>query len=224
MSGNVERAYNEIRQWLLDRTLKPGDPLREQSLAAEIGVSRTPLREALRRLEQEGLIEYIANHGFTVTIWELEELKHLLNIRASIEGYLSRLAVERANEAVVQSLRVLAEEMLREIDEPDPDYAMIADQNSEFHRIILDVSSQPRISRIASTVRDLSFLHRPYITRKLSEIKRSLVQHLDIVSAIEDRDPDLAEAMMKAHILGSWPSLLRAYETQEESVTASNSP
>lgn len=212
MVSSVEHAYQEIRNRLLDGRLQPGEPLREEKLAGFIGVSRTPVREALRRLEQEGLIEYISNQGFTASIWELDELKHLLEIRAHIEGYLARITVERISPEQLETLSIRAQEMVAEINREEPDLELIAQLNASFHALMLEASSFTRISSIASSVRDLSFVHRPDVMRNVVELKRSLMQHLDIVSAIYAGDGELVEAITKAHILGSWQSVKRAYE------------
>jgi DNA-binding GntR family transcriptional regulator len=216
MAGAVEKAYKQVRQQLLEGRLRPGEPLREEALACAVGVSRTPIREALRRLEQEGLIEYISNQGFVATIWEFDELKHLLEIRAHIEGYLSRITAERISSEQIDRLRALAESMIYEANKEDPDLALIADQNAQFHSLVLAAASCPRISSIASSVRDLSFVHRPNIKRNIIELRRSLSQHIDLVTAFEARDGDLVEAIMKAHILGSWRAVKLAYTSISE--------
>src|SRR6202050_3223278 len=105
----AERAYSAVRDGILQGRYNAGSRLTEQELASALGVSRTPVREALRRLHAEGLVEFEPNHGAVVALFELEDAEEIFELRALLEPISARRAAERVTAPIIAQLRVLAE-------------------------------------------------------------------------------------------------------------------
>jgi DNA-binding GntR family transcriptional regulator len=139
-----ERAYIELRQRILDGRLPAGRRLKETELASEIGVSRTPVRDALRRLSAEGLLDFRPNAGATVAVWSETQIEHVFRIRAMLEPYASEIAASQIRDDEVEALRRLCavmEEAARRETQADLD--TLAAANARFHRIVIDAARPP---------------------------------------------------------------------------------
>src|SRR3954464_1779660 len=133
-STSAERTLASLRELILDSGMRPGTRLGEVELAERLGVSRTPVREALTRLAAEGLVEIAPNRGARVASWTVTELEAVFELRAALEPRLTALAVPRAGSADAEALDALAAEMVR-IGSPGPDQDLdgLVPLNREFH-------------------------------------------------------------------------------------------
>jgi DNA-binding GntR family transcriptional regulator len=188
----------ELREAIIELRLRPGEPLREASLAEQLGVSKTPLREAFARLEQEGLVETTSFKGAVVTGYSERDLTEIYELRALLEGAAARAAAEDATGETLEGLRdlVARSRALRDAG----DVAALADLLGEFDVIVY---AQVTNERIAALIDNL----RAHLTRigKLTEaipgrVEASVEEHAAIVDAIVARDPDDAERLMRVHI------------------------
>ncbi len=203
-------VYEELKVAIIELRLPPGHPLREAALAEQLGVSKTPIREALSRLEQEGLAETTSFKGAVVTGYSRRDLLEIYELRELLEDSAARSAAQSMSEADRASLdRVCVES--RELRE-GADPAGLAALISEFDTILFD---QVRNGRIRALIENLR-AHLTRIGRLTAEIpgrvQKSVDEHERIVEAIAARDPDLAERRMRDHIRSVRDDQLRALD------------
>jgi DNA-binding GntR family transcriptional regulator len=178
------------------------EPLRldERALGEQLGVSRTPVREAISRLEQEGLVSTVARRGAFVVRKTKEEIIDMIDAWAALESMAARLATSRASDEEIASLRKNftnfddSEEAKAHIDE-------YSATNIEFHQTIISLGKSPLISEMS----DQLFFHmraiRASTIKQRDRISRSVIDHIRIIEAIEDRDPYHAEQLVRDHAL-----------------------
>src|SRR5579863_555570 len=136
-----ERAYIELRQRILDGRLPAGRRLKETELAIGIGVSRTPVRDALRRLSAEGLLDFRPNAGATVAVWSETQIEHVFRIRAMLEPYASEIAATHIEAGEIAELLELCARMEKAARrETQSDLDALAAANGRFHRLIIDAA------------------------------------------------------------------------------------
>jgi DNA-binding GntR family transcriptional regulator len=193
-----EWAYDEIRRYIVDGALPPGTRLVENKLTSSLGISRTPLREALHRLEQDGLIERNPGTGLRVTGLTLEELNEVMGIRAVLEGHCARLAAERISDQDLTDLFAAHEEAADAIRIGDLE-ALIA-ANTQFHDGINAAARSPRCMTMINEMRESVLRYRSEALNDEVTRKQSFDQHLEILMAMKARDTDLIEKLMRSHI------------------------
>ena len=199
----------------------PGANLRldERALAEQLGISRTPVREALARLEQEGFVEVLPRRGVFIRRKDLDQILDMIVVWASLESMAARLAVETASDDGIRSLReaLPKHEGEAELRSHLHEYS---ESNIAFHLKILELSGSPMLLDIASGL----FLHmRPIRERALAEgdrLTRSVVDHMHIIEAIEGRNAELASQLVRehtmrlhAHVKRNWATFYRAEGT-----------
>jgi DNA-binding GntR family transcriptional regulator len=174
--------------------------LDERRLADELGVSRTPVREALSRLEQEGLVQLIPRRGAFVVRKTKAEILEMIHVWAALEGMAARLATERASDAELESLSALAESY----QEPGAVAGHIdeySDTNIRFHQAIISLAGSSLIASLSEAL----FVHmRSIRARTIGErdrADRSVIDHSAIVNALRARNTEVAEQLVKQHTL-----------------------
>ncbi len=215
--GARSAAYHRIREGIAGGSLPPGEWIREVQLAEALGVSRTPVREALYALAAEGMVEIVHNRGARVSAWTVHDVDEVYRLRALLEGEGARLAAVRPGPNVVADLRehdrafTAASERLSRLRaegrggssaaEAALDDAVAA--NGEFHRTVLDAAGSSRLSALLVSVSSTPLVTQAFHHYTDADLRRSTAGHHDIVVAFERRDPVLAEAAMRSHILGA---------------------
>lgn len=196
------RVFQKIRDNILNGTYKEQDELRENTIGKELGVSRTPVREALRQLELEGLVTIIPNKGAYVTGITPKDVKDIYIVRSLLEGLCARWATEHITEEQLDELEeivLLSEFHIKK--EGHNNIEQIAILDGRFHAVLYEASD----SRILSHV--LMDFHRyVQMARKSSIVseeraRKSIREHKQILRAIKDQDADLAEQLANEHIL-----------------------
>lgn len=206
----VDQAYQTVRDGIIAGRYPPSARITEQDIAAAAGVSRTPVREALRRLHSEGLVEFQANHGAVVTEWSAEDADEVFELRAMLEAFGAARAATRASDAQILELRSLAEEQYACSLARDGDYLeRIGELNSRFHRRLQDAAGSPRLSRALSALLEAPMIMKTFLKYRPEDLERSAVHHLELVKAIEARDADWAASVMRSHILAARGALRR---------------
>jgi DNA-binding GntR family transcriptional regulator len=202
----AETAYAIIRARILAGDFSRGERLREEELAQFAGVSRTPIREALRRLDAEGLVEFLPNRGASVTAWTEQELDDLYEARALIEGYAARQAATRIKPDALDRLSELAREM-HELGPGDDTADEMTRLNSEFHRIITAAGGNSHIESLVRGITDAALVYRTFRHYTPDRLTASKFHHDEIVAALRARDGEWASAMIRAHILAARPTI-----------------
>ena len=214
MSRSSDAVYRQIREQILTGLLRPGEQIKEEILADTCGVSRTPVRDALKRLELEMLVRRVSQRTF-VSEWSTDDATDLFSLRALLEGYAAARAAQRADAAVVSQLRhfhaqIDAALALESRDPPHFDLESFMAGNRAFHRVIIEAAGSRRL--IETTAR---MIEQPIILRTAFAYTRedALVshhQHEDLIRAIEQRDAAWAQATMTAHLQRAAHALIHA--------------
>lgn len=197
-AGNASVAVAEvIRQAIVDGGLAPGARLKEEELARELGVSRTPVREALLVLQAEGLVDAAPNRGATVRVHDAEDLDDLYQLRALLEGYAARRAAARASEDLVRELWASCE---RFEELSDGDVRALVKENLVFHNAILEAAGSARVAGMVRKVIELPLVYKSYVWYSPEQRRISAHYHRQIAKALETRDAERAELVMKEHV------------------------
>jgi len=173
--------------------------LDERRMAEQLGISRTPIREALARLEQDGFVEIQPRKGVFVRRKSLEEVLEMIVVWAALESMAARLVTENASDAELKSLRILAAK--HSASHSRADIEEYSEANIRFHQRILELSKCAMLKNMA----DGLFLHMHAVRRRAmgesDRVERSVVDHMGIIKALESRDADLAERLVREHTM-----------------------
>lgn len=201
MSAAADRAYDEIRGRILSGDLAPGTRLREVVLAAEAGVSRTPVREALRRLSAEGLAVVLPRRGAIVSDWSPTDLDEIFELRVLLEGVGAGLAAQKINQSSIDELADLAEQIDRlRIRRTPRDLEKITEMNSRFHLMVARSSGNQRLVALLSHLIEAPLVARTFSRYSDEELARSAAHHLELVAALRAHSRDWAESVMRTHL------------------------
>jgi DNA-binding GntR family transcriptional regulator len=201
MATAWEQAYLTLRRRLADGTYPPGSRLREEDLAAQLGVSRTPVREALRRLDAEGWLRVVPNQGAFAAEWSTAEIAEVFDLRALLEAHAAEhaaLAPDRRGLDVMEAACEQAEAAL-----PAGDLAAleaVSDANVRFHRALWEMSGQARCRAMLDSLAVPPMVLRNFRNFDAAGLRRSLAQHREMIAAISAGNAAWAGAVMRAHV------------------------
>ncbi|HEY0832405.1 MAG TPA: GntR family transcriptional regulator [Azospirillum sp.] len=205
-----ETAYQALRAGIIGGRYPAGSPLREITLAAEIGVSRTPIREALRRLDAEGLVDLVPNYGATVCAWTPRDFEEIFELRALLESHAAARAATRITAAGIEALAELCDGMDAAAQGGRPDRLdRIADLNDRFHKGLLSAAESRRLADLLASLVEMPLVLRTYHRYSEDELRRSLGHHREIVAALRAGDGVWAASVMRAHVLAAQAALRR---------------
>jgi DNA-binding GntR family transcriptional regulator len=203
-AGLKNQVYRALKNAITAMDIYSGDEppkLDERRLAEDLGVSRTPIREALSRLAQDGLVEMIPRRGTFVARKSKQEILEIISVWAALESMAARLATQNASDAEIGQLRKLFV-TFEEQNEPRAHIDEYSDTNIRFHQRIIALSKSELLKKTA----DALFVHmRAIRARTITErdrADRSIIDHLHIIEAIEARDTELAERLVREHSFG----------------------
>lgn len=200
----------ELRARILSGALAPGIALRQDDLAAELGVSRVPLREALRILESEGHVTYAAHRGYRVADLSLADLTEIYRLRAVIEDDLARASVTTLSEGDLVALGAAHDQLAALERLPDPDLALLAAANRAFHWAILRPG--PRAHRLLTTLWDASDAYRAHWFAARTNVERGAREHAQLVAAAKHRDAAAVVRLLDEHRSGAVAALREVLE------------
>ncbi len=196
-----EAVLVEVRARILRGDLAPGAPLRQEDLAASLGVSRVPVREALRMLESEGHVSYVAHRGYRVAELDLDSLQEIYHLRALIEDDLARRALAGHEPDHVDAVRA-AHMRLAATEAADPtDPIAMAAANRGFHWAILRPT--PRADRILTTLWDASEVYRARWFAHSDNVARGAHEHAEALRAVEAGDTEALVGILAEHRAGA---------------------
>jgi len=193
-----ELVLDAIRTAIMNGTLKPRERLMEIQLAEELGVSRTPIREALRNLELEGFIVMMPRKGAYVSDLSFKDIADVFEIRAALEGLAAALAAERITEEELETMERLLVEKQESITQKDID--RLVEVDTKFHELMYQASRNQRLSNIISNLREQIQRFRLTSLSYPGRNKESLEEHKKLVEAIQSRDVQLARQLASEHI------------------------
>lgn len=211
MAGAVDKAYRAIRDGIVNGAYQPGAHLTAQDLATTTGISRTPVREAMRRLHAEGLITFIPHRGAFVAHMDERDIQKIYDLRAVLEGYAAAAAATEAEPEDIADLQRLVDAMAAAVDQGRIEAADALPQlNDAFHKRIVAAARNPRLEVALAGVVETPLVLRTFRRYGLDEMRRSVAQHQELVAAIAAHDPAWARSVMTSHILGARNALLQA--------------
>jgi len=197
-----------LRQRIVNGDYAPGERLTEDRLAEDFGVSRNPVREALRVVQAEGFVVMVPRRGAVVASPDATTIADMFAVRQRLETLAARLAAERATAADVAALRQLLDAARQATD--NVDFTRVAQLNSELHLKVMEISGNRWLSTMASAL----YLHVQWVFRigAADRAPHSWVEHIRLVDAIEAGDPDAAEAAAMAHVHAASDAALDSLE------------
>lgn len=190
-------AADLIRQAIVDGRVAPGHRLKEEDLAQQLGISRTPVREALLVLQSEGLVEATPNRGATVRVYELSDLEDMYELRALLEGHAAARAATRVSPEQLHELRASCSRFAGLLD---GDVLPLVRENAVFHETILAAASSERLSTMVRQVVVMPLVYRSYSWYSSAQASASYHAHVQLVTALERHDAQRAELVMREHV------------------------
>ncbi|MGF1594272.1 MAG: GntR family transcriptional regulator [Kiloniellaceae bacterium] len=192
----AERAYEGLLAAIAEGRLTPGQAVRETALAAQLGISRTPIREALQRLARDGLVRLDARNGARVAELSLEAIQELYDLREILEGSAARLAALGAKANHLQRLNAILEKEAAQLDDP----AALARLNKLYHRTLCEAANNRYLTSAVATFSTTLLLLGPTTLAADRRAGESHAEHRAIVEAVAAGDGARAEALMRGHI------------------------
>lgn len=205
----ADEAFRQIRAAIVRGDIAPGSKISEASLASQYGISRGPLREAIRRLEGSKLVQIQANVGAKVVSLDIPQAIEIYEIRESLEGLACRLAASRAGSEDCANLRSLLNRHEAQIRSDNWLSYHQQEGDLDFHYQVIQLSGNARLfDLLCGELYHLMRLYRRQTGTEPSRPEQALKEHEQIVDAIENRDEELAELLMKRHIASARKTLL----------------
>lgn len=200
------RVFNALEDAILNEKYKDGDSLNELKISAELGVSRTPVREALMQLELEGLVKNIPNKGAVVIGVSQKDIRDIYEIRTRIEGLAARLCTEKINADELKALEKIAD--LQEFYLSKNDFEQIKELDGDFHNIIYNASRSRPLKFMLTNFHNYIKRARNISVQTEGRAGKTVAEHRAILQAIRDGDAELAEKLIAEHIANAETNLL----------------
>ena len=212
----VDEATQALRDAILNGRLPSGTRLRQTELASRLAISRTPIREALGRLQQEGLVEILPAAGVRVAVLDLAEAAELYDVREVLDGLAARLAARRGEATALGPLEKALARMVRGLERGESNHWFAA--HVAFHDAIVRAAGNSRLQAMSSIVR-LSIRHfHPLLLRTRNRLSDALREHRAIFEAIAARDEARAERAARAHIANAKEIVLKVLGDRDGAV------
>ena len=211
-----EQVFNELKDAIIAGDLEQGSKITEDGIAKKYGISRGPLREAIRRLEAIRLLVRIPHAGMRVVTLTTEIMEEIYTVREALEGMSARLAAERMSDDDIASLSELLDKHQDSIDKSEGKQYFQREGNLDFHYRIAKAShNQWLIDLLSSELYQLLRMGRQRSGQTPARPLQALQEHRRIVEAIQMRDPELAELLMRRHISGAWKIVKALLDSEE---------
>jgi DNA-binding GntR family transcriptional regulator len=200
MSKASDRAYASIRAMILSGELAPGSQIGEEQLAERCGVSRTPVRDALNRLEIELLIRRTGSQRSFVADWSLDDVEDAFTLRGILEMLAAERAATRINAEQQARLRWLNAAISKAVTQDPADIVAFLDHNLAFHNIIVEAAASPRLQNMLSKLIEQPVVWRTAQNYGRGDLERSHREHEELLAAFDRRDGAWAASIMAGHI------------------------
>jgi DNA-binding GntR family transcriptional regulator len=208
--GLMARAYQQVRQEIVQGAVAPGEPLFEMHLADRLGMSRTPVREALKVLTRDGYLEELPGRGYAVPRRSLDDMREFFELREVLEAAATRYAALRATAAEVEQMERLCERYARE-----PDHDAWSRIGSDFHDLVVQAARNVRLAGLLEPLNAQIVMSRRSVALAAAEERDAAIEdHQRICRAIKARDAERAQALAAGHVRRSHARTLAAYGPQ----------
>ena len=206
-------VFNTLRHAILKGELEPGERLMEIALAQKLGVSRTPIREAIRKLELEGLVVMVPRKGAEVADISEKDLRDVLEVRKALEELSIELAMKNMNDDDYKQLRE-ANELFAKDSEGD-DLIKIAEADVAFHEIIYMATGNKRLIQMINNLREQMYRYRLEYIKDKSTHARLVEEHNKIIDAMKKNDVTAAKAAIKLHVENQEENILKSIKVKK---------
>jgi len=205
-----EHVYDRLKQAIVDGQMEAGSRIIEHRIATALGISRTPVREAIHKLDRTGFLDRLPSGGFAVASLSREGIEEVFGIRSVLESYAARLATIKYEEKELGPLEDKLREYRSCLEDGQPE--ALNKINTEFHDVLYALSRSPKLIEIIGDLKDQISKFRRILLEDKSLAKVSDHDHNKMLEAIKNRDPDRVEKLVKEHILRGQKVVLKKFE------------
>lgn len=203
--------FEALRKAIVSGDIKPGERLMEVSLADQMGVSRTPVREAIRRLEAEGLVTMVPRKGTHVSELSVKDIMDVLEVRTALDKLATSLAAKRMQPQQIKALETVHRQFIANIEKENIDGAVRKD--IEFHDLIYSASGNSRLIGVVSTLKEHVYRFRVIYLKDMQIAEHVEREHCEIMNAIKEQDELKASELAEKHIKNQMDTIINAVKT-----------
>ena len=207
-------VFNTLREAILKGELQPGERLMELQLASKLGVSRTPIREAIRMLEQEGLAVTMPRKGAEVARMTLKDMEDVLEVREALDELAARIACAKINDEQLENLKSIRDEFKKSLDSGD--VKKIAEEDVRFHDAIYEATDNAKLIALTNNIREQMYRYRVEYLTDQNNYPILIAEHDAIVNALEQRDKEMVTAEMHTHVVNQAVAVKAVIQKQDE--------
>lgn len=207
-------VFQSIRKAILTGELEPGERLMETQLGEKLGVSRTPIREAIRKLELEGLVIMVPRKGAQVAHFTQKDIQDVLEVRAALEALAAKLACKRMDERSFLRLQLVIAEYEYAVKEKDIE--TMIQKDVEFHETIFKATNNDKLSQFFNNMREQVDRYRIAYLKNSEESSNVMSEHLELLAALKNRDEELSERLASEHIKVQCEAIMKVIKSKEE--------
>jgi len=193
------QVFEQIKEMIVRGEIPAGKRMIENEIAKSMGISRTPVREAVHKLEAEGLLDPLPKGGYVVRGLDISDIEEIFEIRSILESFASYLAAHRHSNKEIVPLEEKMEEFQKYLDKHDLNE--LAKINTDFHELLYALSKSPRLVKMIHNLRDEIYFLRKIILQSVDMARLSNKDHKEIIKAIKKREAKKVESLMRDHIL-----------------------
>lgn len=215
MSRASETAYRKIRSFILQGSVLPGMQLTEEKLAEISGVSRTPVRDAVRRLENEMLVVRSASKRLSVADWSDGEIDEMFTLRAMLEAHAAARAASRIDANSLNTLDAINQELKQAVNAEPSDIPAFLEANRRFHELILASAQSPRLSKMLPALVEQPVVRRTANQYSKAQLNQSAHDHDELIAAFRANDEGWAKSVMTSHIRRAFHTFSNAAQGNE---------
>lgn len=212
MSTASDTAYGKIRAFLLTGDVQPGGRLTEEQLSEISGVSRTPVREAVSRLERELLLIRSESNRIFVADWSRDEVDEMFTLRQMLEGHAAERAAQRLTPEKIDELAEINRALHEAVALSPPDVGSFLDANRQFHEIITEAAHSARLAEVLAMLVEQPVVLRTARRYSVEDLIQSARDHDELIAAFRARDPSWARAVMGSHLRRAFHAFSAAVE------------
>ncbi len=205
-----QHVFENLKSAIIKGDLSPGDRLIENQLAETLGISRTPVREAIHKLEREGFLRKKPGGGFSVLGLSRDDVIETFGIRSVLESYAARLAAQKHSKQALKPLEKKIDTFQRRLDSGD--FESLPDINTGFHDLLYGLSESPRLIKMIHNLRDQIFRFRQIILKDANLAKMSNQDHKEMLRQIRQGDGESVERLVREHIMRGQQAVLNVFD------------
>ena len=200
-------VFNTLREAILKGELQPGERLMELQLASKLGVSRTPIREAIRMLEQEGLAVTMPRKGAEVARMTLKDMEDVLEVREALDELAARIACAKINDEQLENLKSIRDEFKKSLDSGD--VKKIAEEDVRFHDAIYEATDNAKLIALTNNIREQMYRYRLEYVKDARAHSILISEHNDIINKLSKKDEENTKTVIRQHITNQEKGIIR---------------